>query len=122
LAARVTDIHAVDEAVVVQVGRGGVFRETEVHILTIIRRGAGVVVLPELRAVREVDGEERFAVSVIAGRVVSAAEKRDELARRVVWVAGLRGRAHLHLANRGLRPRLTDLRIGEAPHPLRGGP
>ena len=106
LAAHVTDVHPVDVAVVVQVDRGRVLSEAEVHVLTVVRR-AVLVVFPELRAVREVYGEERFAVRVVARRVVSSAEEGD------VLVAP----ADLHLADGGLGPRLCDLRVGEAPHP-----
>jgi len=106
LATGVADVHLVDVAVVVQVDRRRVLREAEAHVLAVIRR-AVFVVLPEQRAVREVDGEERLPMGVVARRVVAAAEERDELVDA----------AELDLADRGLGPRLGHLRVGEAPQP-----
>src|SRR5207244_12655528 len=55
LTADIADVYLVDVSVAVEVDRRRVRGEAEAHVLPVIRR-AVFVVLPELRAVREVDG------------------------------------------------------------------
>src|SRR5439155_7882805 len=90
LPAYVADVDPVDVSVAVQVHGGRVPGDAEGHVLPVVAR-AVVVVLPELRASREVDDEERLAEGVVLRRVVPAPDERDELV----------GSADLHLTDGG---------------------